>query len=107
MSDQVTFTLSIEPVDGASFVHGFHLGTIETIARDCARKIFSDRNMASNFYKRDLNNHVMATRTVALIRHGKIFDVYDGQWSSEADWPDFEAAELSAPFDDYASVERE
>jgi hypothetical protein len=79
------FTLSIEPVEGAVFVHGFHLGTIEKVARDCAADIFANRN-----------NYGSPTRTVALIRDGKLFDVFDGTWSSQQDWPDFEAEEYTA-----------
>jgi len=64
------FTLSIEPTEGRAFQHGFHLGTIETIARREAEDRFNGRN-ASGLY----------TRTVALIRDGRIVDVFDGSWS--------------------------
>lgn len=66
------FQLSIEPVEGPSFMHGFHLGTIESIARQIASEMFHARN------KYDL-----PTRTVALLRDHKLFDVYDGVWSSQ------------------------
>ncbi len=66
------FTLSIEPTGKPSFQHGFHLGTEEPMARQFAEEIFHNRNA-----------HVEPTCTVALIRNRKIFDVYDGKWSSE------------------------
>ena len=71
-----TFTLSIEPTEGKAYQYGFHLGTIEHIARQCAEDRFNGLN-ASN----------QPTRTVALIRDGKIFDTYDGTgWHSS--WVD-------------------
>jgi hypothetical protein len=66
--DTTTFTLSIEPVEGKTFQHGFHLGTIESTAREIAVEKFHARN---------------ATKTVALIRGRKLFDCYDGRWASE------------------------
>jgi hypothetical protein len=72
-----TFTLSIEPVEGTSFQYGFHLGTIESTAREIA---------VEKFHARNANG--MATRTVALMREGKIFDCYDGRWSSEYGFDD-------------------
>ncbi len=69
----MTFTLSIEPTDQPSFQHGFHLGTIETVAKRCAEDIFHARNANGQ-----------PTCTVALIRDRKIFDVFDGKWSSES-----------------------
>jgi len=67
------FVLSIEPVEGATFQHGFHLGTDAKVARDIA---------AETFHARNKNN--MPTRTVALMRGSKMFDCYDGvSWSSE------------------------
>ena len=64
-----TYTLSIEPVNGAAYQHPFHLGTDEAAARDCAA------------------NHVFYApkmRTVALIFKGKIVDVFYGdKWHSE------------------------
>lgn len=35
-----TFTLSIEPVEGETFVYPFHLGTIEDTAITSAENIF-------------------------------------------------------------------
>lgn len=69
MSD--TFILSIEPTEGETYQYGFHLGTIESTARDCAIDIFK------NYSRKGIR-----PRTVALRRDG-FFDVYDGTWSSE------------------------
>jgi len=68
----MTFTLSIEPIQGKAFQHGFHLGTIESTARLCAEDVFHSRNANG-----------LPTRTVALIRNRKLFDCYDGKWSSD------------------------
>ncbi len=68
-----TFTLSIETTEGHSYLHGFHLGTIESIARQIAQERFHARI-----------RHNMPTVTVALLLDGKMFDCYDGDcWSSE------------------------
>jgi hypothetical protein len=64
-----TFTLSIEPQDGKAYQHGFHLGTIEETARSLAEEIF--------------HHNIAKPRTVALIRDRRIYDVYDGRWSSD------------------------
>ncbi len=69
-----TFCLSIEPVDGATFQHGFHLGTDLKLAKQIAEEKFNARN-----------KHGMPTRTVALILSGKIVDVFDGRWASDWD----------------------
>ena len=66
-----TFTLSIEPTNAAAFQHGYHLGTDEAVARSIAVERFNGRNA-----------YGLHTRTVALIRAGRIFDVFDGAWSS-------------------------
>ena len=34
-----TYTASIETVNKGTFVYGFHLGTVEWIARDCASEL--------------------------------------------------------------------
>jgi hypothetical protein len=68
----MTFTLSIEATAGQAFVHGFHLGTIESVARQIAQEKFHARIA-----------HGLPVVTVALIRGGKLFDIYDGEWSSE------------------------
>lgn len=65
------FTLSIEPTDGAAFQHGYHLGTDEAVARSIAVERFNGRNA-----------YGLHTRTVALMRAGRIVDVFDGVWSS-------------------------
>lgn len=64
------FTLSIEPTGGKAFVHGFHLGTDEAVAREIAVEMFHGRNKAGDY-----------TCTVALIRDNAIVDIYDGRWS--------------------------
>jgi hypothetical protein len=62
-----TYTLSIEPIDGESYQHPFHLGTIESVARQVAADLFYAPKM----------------RTVALIFKGKIVDVFYGdEWHS-------------------------
>lgn len=66
-----TFTLSIEPTEGDTFTYGYHLGTIESIARDCAEDIFKTYTKGGK----------IKIRTVALRRDG-FFDVYDGEWAS-------------------------
>ena len=72
MSD--TITMSIEPIDGPAYQHGFHLGTIESIARQIVEETFAAR--------RDV-------RTIALIRDRRILDVFDGTWDSD-NWGDDE-----------------
>ena len=64
------FLLSLESLDGAVRRHGFHLGTQEGVARRIAEEAFGAR--------RDL-------RTVALMRDGRLFDTFDGGWSSDAE----------------------
>lgn len=67
------FMLSIEPVEGKSFTHGFHLGTDERVARDIAKEAWHARNKQN-----------LPTVTVALMRDGKIFDCYMGdRWQNE------------------------
>jgi hypothetical protein len=68
----MTFTLSIETAAGQSFQHGFHLGTIESVARQIAEEMFHNRVKYGH-----------PVVTVALIRGGKLFDCYDGKWHSE------------------------
>ena len=65
------FTLSIEPTGKSAFIHGFHLGTDEALARQIAAEMFTARNARKDW-----------TCTVALIRDRKIFDVFDGVWQS-------------------------
>lgn len=66
-----TFTLSIEPIEGRAYQHGYHLGTIESVARKCAEDIYWSKRKSGG------------VRTVALMRDRKIFDVFDGEWSSD------------------------
>lgn len=62
------FILSIETTSGTRR-HGFHLGTIESTARELAVERF---------------RNTLDIITVALMRDGKIFDVYYGNgWHSE------------------------
>ena len=67
-----TITLSIEPMEGKSYQHGYHLGTQLELAKQIAVDRFNVLNKSGN-----------PTRTVALIRGGKIVDCYDGRWSSD------------------------
>jgi hypothetical protein len=70
------FILSIEPVDGETYVHGYHLGTDERVAR----------LIAAEHWQHPARNG-KPIRTVALMRfennQRRIIDVYDGQWQSE------------------------
>lgn len=66
------YLLSIEPTGKKSYIHGYHLGTNEKIAREFAEYLFRARNNCNQF-----------TTSVALMREGKIVDVYDGAWHSE------------------------
>lgn len=71
MTASQPFTLSIEPVGGKAYQHGFHLGTDETIARQLAEEIYT------HYRGNKAPNGVL---TVALIR-GKFWAVYDGSWN--------------------------
>lgn len=70
------YILSIETTEGNSYKHGFHLGTILDVAKAIAEEQFNAR---------------VANRqpivTVALMRNGKIIDVFygNGLWHSEMD----------------------
>jgi hypothetical protein len=68
------YILSIEPIEGETFQHKFHLGTDIGVAKKIAVEMFHARNQQN-----------MPTRTVALLRDNKIVDCYDGKWSSEYD----------------------
>jgi hypothetical protein len=72
------FVLSIE-TDAGTFQYGFNLGRQTDIARGVAEGIY--KNMDVGAYR----PHMGATRivTVALMQQGRVFDVYDGEWSSE------------------------
>ena len=67
------FELSIEPVGGATYRDGFHLGTDEVIARRLAVEAFHQRTPKVG----------TAIRSVALFREGKMVDCYDGHWASD------------------------
>lgn len=70
------FTLSVE-TDAGTYTHGFHLGTIESVAVHCAEEFYRNRKSLK-----------IGTRivTVALMRDGKVFDCFDGfKWSSALD----------------------
>jgi hypothetical protein len=76
---KLPYVLSIEPVEGETFQHGFHLGTGLALAKLIAEERFRGRN-----------NYGMPTRTVALIQGSKVIDCFDGRgWSSDIDcWED-------------------
>lgn len=65
----MTYTLSIE-TDAGTYQHGYHLGTIENVARDMAGYIYG------RFTPR------IGTRivTVALMLDGRMVDCFDGHW---------------------------
>jgi hypothetical protein len=63
------FVLSIETTAGQSVQHGFHIGTDERLARQVAEEKFNARV-----------KHGLPIVTVALMRHGRIVDVFDGRW---------------------------
>jgi hypothetical protein len=66
---EAIITLSIEPIGKPAYQHGFHLGTMEVVARQLAEEQF--------YARRDI-------RTVALIRNRRILDVFDGKWLSDS-----------------------
>lgn len=72
ISQTTPFVLSIEPMEGKTFQHGYHLGTNIEVAKTIAAEMFHA-----------LNQQGMPTRTVALMRGDKMVDCYDGTWSSE------------------------
>jgi len=74
MTTQSPFILSIEPVNGETFRHGFHLGTDLRLAKQIAVEKFNARNKIAG----------LETRTVALIRDGEIVDVFDSVWFNES-----------------------
>jgi hypothetical protein len=90
-----TFTLSIEPTEGTAFQHLYHLGTDEAVARYCAEDIFGHRQWYQGRGR-------VTIRTVALMRDGRMFDCFDGQWAS-----DVAAADMAAMEDDYYGMVEE
>lgn len=71
-----TYQLSIEPVDGATFRHNFHLGTDLRVARNVASDIYFNRKWWPRVGD-------VKVRSVALILNDKIVDVFDGRWASD------------------------
>jgi hypothetical protein len=68
-----TFTASVEFGEGQSFQYPWHLGTIESIARQCVEDIYARRLGAKAL-----------VRTIALVFDGHIIDVFDGDdWQSD------------------------
>ena len=63
------FVLSIEPMKGCTRLHPFHLGTIESVAKQIAEEIFKAQK----------------ARTVALMKDHRIHDVFDGKWRSDCE----------------------
>jgi hypothetical protein len=71
--ERAPFVLSVELEDGCSTLDGFHLGTHAGLAR----------HIAANYYHGRVQ-HGLPVVTVALLRDGKLFDVYYGNaWQSE------------------------
>lgn len=73
------FILSIETNKG-TFQWSFHLGTDPRIAREMAEERFHNppehlKGMGAT-----------CVVTVALMLDGRIFDIYDGEWSSQKDY---------------------
>ena len=67
------FVLSIEITEGESFKHGYHLGTILSIAKVIAEERFNAR----------VQNRQPVV-TVALLQNNHIVDVFYGdKWHSE------------------------
>lgn len=88
MTHPTPYMMSIEPVGERGFRYGFHLGTDLKVARDCVVDRFNGRNaMAKEIPGSvDSNGRPMATQTIALLdAKGKIVDVYDGTWRSDAE----------------------
>ena len=73
----MTYILSIE-TDAGTYTHGYHLGTIENVARDTAEHIFKSYTPRQG----------TTIRTVALMVNGKMFDCYDGKWSNDQEFND-------------------
>lgn len=73
IDDPSVFVASIEPLEGPSYLYGYHLGTIEKVARECVVDLYR--------YK---VKDPKGCRTIGLKLDGKLVDVWDGQkWSSE------------------------
>jgi len=70
------FTLSIEETEGKSKQYGFHLGTDEKLARQIVEEKFAAYIRSG-----------LPIATMALMRKGKIFDVYYGygHWHNQTE----------------------
>lgn len=69
------YVVSIEPINGPTFRHAFHLGTDLKVAKWFAKELWHWHNANGGCY------------TVALLREGKIVDTYDGRdWHRENPW---------------------
>jgi hypothetical protein len=67
------YILSIEVTEGCAERHGFHLGTALPLAMQIAEERFHARRRAG-----------LPVLTVALLRDGKLVDVYYGDsWDSD------------------------
>lgn len=66
MKQMSPFTMSIEPVIGTSYQHGFHLGTQEKLARQICEERFTRGDC----------------KTVGLKQDGKLIDMFygNGEW---------------------------
>ena len=82
------FVLSIEETAGNSHQHGFHLGTIESEARNIVEEKMR--------YRRE---HDLPCVTMALMRDHKIVDVLyrDGKWHSQQAPDGWAFAETDTP----------
>jgi hypothetical protein len=69
------FTVSIEPVNRPVYQYGYHLGHDEVLARNFVRGMWRDYDA----------HHGQGLYTIALMRDGKIHDVFDGrEWFSDS-----------------------
>lgn len=69
------FTVSIEPVNRPCYAYGYHLGHDEILAKNFVRGMWRDYD----------NHHGQGLYTIALMRDGKIHDVFDGrEWFSDS-----------------------
>jgi hypothetical protein len=59
------FVLSIEPFHGATYQHGFHLGTVMRVAMQFAADLLAARR----------------ARSIALLQSGRIVATYAGEWN--------------------------
>lgn len=70
------FTASIE-TDAGTYVHPFHLGTDEKVARSLCEELYHLRKPKQG----------TVIKTVALLRDRRFVDCYDWKWSSDlGDW---------------------